>query len=49
MKKLLTLVLAVLVLPVMFGSRTVSAQEVMRLRFAYIFSELLGRRALLLQ
>ena len=38
MRKLLTLALAALVLPIIFGTTTVSAQEKLRLPFAYIFS-----------
>ena len=38
MKKLLTIALAALVLPMLFGTTTVSAQEKLRLPFAYIFS-----------
>ena len=38
MRKILTLVLATLVLPIIFSASTVSAQDKLRLPFAYIFS-----------
>ena len=38
MRKLLTLALAALVLPIVFSASTVSAQDKLRLPFAYIFS-----------
>ncbi|MDA0262007.1 MAG: ABC transporter substrate-binding protein, partial [Proteobacteria bacterium] len=38
MRKLLTIAVAALVLPLIFGASTVTAQDKMRLPFAYIFS-----------